>query len=251
MARQSFVNPLYLSVIIPAYNEAERIGATLDRVRSFLQRQRYGSEIILVDDGSRDRTFEIASEKLAEFPHTILKNPVNLGKGNAVRRGMLTGKGRYLLFSDADLSTPIESVTEFLAALESGGYNLIIGSRAVRGSHIERHQPFWREGMGKIFNRLARLFAFRGIHDSQCGFKCFTQEAARSLFSLQRLDGFSFDVEIVYLAQQLGYRILEAPVTWRNSPQSRVRLFSDSLRMLIDILRIRRIHRNLVKTHHA
>ena len=250
MAHEAFVNP-YLSVVIPAYNEAERIGATLDQVKSFLQRQPYSSEIILVDDGSRDRTSEIASEKLAKFPHRILKNPANFGKGNAVKRGMLTGSGRFLLFSDADLSTPIENVTEFLTALEKGSYSLVIGSRAVIGSQIERHQPFWREEMGKIFNRLARLWTFRAIRDSQCGFKCFTQEAARSLFSLQRIDGFSFDVEIIYLAQKLGYRILEAPVTWRNSPQSRVRLISDPLHMLVDILRIRGIHRNLVTTRHA
>jgi len=232
----------YLSVIFPAYNEAERLAKTLPRVLDFLRSQKYESEILLVDDGSQDQTVTTAEALLKGFPHKVLRQPRNRGKGAAVKRGMLAGMGRFLLFSDADLSTPIEEVEGFLKELESG-YQVVIGSRAMQTSDILERQPFWREWMGRIFNFCARTLAFRNIRDSQCGFKAFSQKAAQDLFSRQKLERFSFDVEVIYLAQKLGYRILEKPVAWRNSAQSKVSVLRDSLNMFLDLLRIRWMHR--------
>lgn len=235
----------YLSVVIPAYNEETRLGDSLVKVINFLRRQPFSSEIVIVDDGSTDRTVAIACDRLGDFPHTILKNEVNRGKGFTVKKGMLSGKGRFILFSDADLSTPIEEVIEFLKHLEAG-YDVVIGSRALKDSQVVKHQPFWRERLGRLFNWVARMLAFHGIHDSQCGFKCFRREAAQDLFGLQKLERFSFDVEIVYLAQRRGYKILEKAVLWKNSPQSRVRIWIDPLNMIFDMMRIRWLHRRLV-----
>jgi dolichyl-phosphate beta-glucosyltransferase len=231
----------HLSVVIPAYNEEERLPQSLATVLDFLKKQSYESEIIISDDGSRDRTAALAAELLKGFPHQILVTSQNRGKGHAVRQGMLASQGDYILFTDADLSTPIEEVTRFLSHLEKD-QDIVIGSRALPGSQVEIHQNFLRETMGKIFNLIAQMWTFKGIHDSQCGFKCFRREAARRLFSLQKLDGFSFDVEIVFLAQKLGFRLLELPVIWRNSAQSRVQVLRDPLLMFWDVLRIRRLH---------
>lgn len=233
---------IYLSVVIPAYNEAKRIGKTLGMIRTYLQKQSYAWEVIVVDDGSTDATARLADEQLEGLPNVVLVNPGNRGKGYSVKRGMLQAQGRYVLFSDADLSTPIEEVSAFLKYLE-GDRDLVIGSRALPESHVEIHQNILRELMGRTFNLLARVLAYKGIHDSQCGFKCFRREVARDLFGCQKLEGFSFDVEIVYLAQKKGYRLLELPVTWRNSPASRVNVIRDSIGMFVDLLRIRWLHR--------
>jgi dolichyl-phosphate beta-glucosyltransferase len=230
-----------LSVVIPAYNEEKRLPQSLAAVMDFLKKQPYGSQIIISDDGSQDRTVALSEELLNGFPHQVLVTPQNRGKGHAVRQGMLAATGTYVLFTDADLSTPIEEVTRFLTHLEKD-QDVVIGSRALPGSQVEVHQNFLRETMGKVFNFIALTWAFKGIHDSQCGFKCFRREAAQKLFSLQKLDGFSFDVEIVYLAQKLGLRLLELPVIWRNSAQSRVQVFRDPLMMFWDVLRIRSLH---------
>ncbi|HOW88524.1 MAG TPA: glycosyltransferase family 2 protein [Candidatus Omnitrophota bacterium] len=232
---------IYLSVVIPAYNEAERLPQTLDSILGFLKQQSYDSEIVVSDDGSSDQTVQVAEEKLRDFPHQILKTPRNRGKGHAVRQGMLAAKGEYVLFTDADLSTPISEVLRFIAHLLKD-QDVVIGSRALPESQVEIHQNFLRETMGKIFNRIARLWAFQGVHDSQCGFKCFRKGVAHDLFSAQKLDGFSFDVEIIYLAQKRGYRILELPVVWRNSPKSRVQVLRDPFLMFRDVLRIRKLH---------
>ncbi len=231
----------HLSVVIPAFNEEKRLPQSLTAVMDFLKEQSYASEIVISDDGSRDRTVALAGERLRGFPHQILITPENRGKGHAVRQGMLAATGGYVFFTDADLSTPINEVAKFLAHLEKD-QDIVIGSRALPDSQVEIHQNFLRETMGKAFNRIAQRWAFKGIHDSQCGFKGFRREAARKLFSLQKLDGFSFDVEIVFLAQKLGLRLLELPVVWRNSVQSRVRVFRDPLKMFWDVLQIRRLH---------
>lgn len=233
--------PVFLSVVIPTYNEEKRLPQTLETVLAFLAKQSYKSEVIVSDDGSRDRTVAIAKELLKESSHRVLVAAQNRGKGHAVRQGMLAANGNYVLFTDADLSTPIEEVTRFLIFLEKD-QDVVIGSRALSNSQVEVHQGFLRETMGKVFNLMAQIFAFKGIHDSQCGFKCFRREAAQKLFGLQKLNGFSFDVEIVYLAQKLGFRLLELPVIWRNSAQSRVQVFRDPLVMFWDVLRIRRLH---------
>ncbi len=231
----------FLSVVIPAYNEEKRLPQSLAAVLDFLKKQPYGSEVIVSDDGSQDLTVELAKELLKGFPHQVLVTAQNRGKGHAVRQGMLAAAGAYILFTDADLSTPIEEVARFLARLEKD-QDVVIGSRALPGSQVEIHQNFLRETMGKVFNFVAQMCAFKGVHDSQCGFKGFRREAAQKLFSLQKLDGFSFDVEIVYLAQKLGFRLLELPVIWRNSAQSRVQVLRDPLLMFWDVLRIRSLH---------
>lgn len=235
---------VHLSVVVPAYNEEKRLPETLKKIKSFLKSRAFQSEIIVVDDGSSDRTAEIAEAELADFSGSVLRNPGNKGKGYSVRSGMLEAGGKYILFSDADLSTPIEEVESFLKILE-GGTDIVIGSRALEESAVQVRQNFLRELMGKTFNRMARLLTFRGVKDSQCGFKIFTQKSARDLFSRQTLDGFGFDVELVYLAQKLGYKIVEQPVVWRNAAGSRVRIVSDSLNMFLDLLRIRWAHRAL------
>ncbi len=239
------MDEVFLSVIVPAYNEANRLGPTLENIKSYLRTQSYSSEILVVDDGSTDSTVDVANSKLAGFPHTLLLNGINKGKGYSVKRGMLAGKGRCLLFTDADLSTPIQECARFLKLMAEGGYDCVIGSRALPGSQIEIRQNFLRELMGKMFNKIARALSFKEIGDSQCGFKCFTQKAARDLFTRQKLKGFSFDAEILFLAQKLGYRVLETPVIWRNSAQSRVRMVSDPLAMFADLVRMRWMHRDL------
>lgn len=239
------MSDLFLSVIVPAYNEAQRLGPSLVNMIQYLGRQDYASEIIVVDDGSTDSTVEVAKKELAAFPHTLLLNGTNQGKGYSVKQGMLAGKGRYLLFTDADLSTPIEEISRFLKNMTEKGYDCVIASRALAESQVEIHQNRLRELMGKTFNKMARSLSFKGISDSQCGFKCFSQKAAHDLFALQKLKGFSFDAEILFLAQKRGYRVLETPVIWRNSAQSRVRMIRDPLVMFWDIARIRWMHRNL------
>ena len=232
-----------LSIIIPAYNEEKRLGLTLEKITAFLKKQPFASEVIVADDGSRDRSAALAREKLEGFQHQVLETPANEGKGSAVRRGMLAACGKYRLFTDADLSTPIEEAPRFLKFLEEG-YDAVIGSRGLSNSNVEVPQNALREAMGRIFNVFARLLAFRGIRDSQCGFKAFTAKAAEDLFRRQKLNGFSFDVEIVFLAQRRGYKLLETPVTWRNSEQSRVKLLSDPFAMFLDLLKIRWLHRH-------
>lgn len=232
---------LRLSVIVPAYNEALRIESTLNRLKDYLGAQDYLFEIIVSDDGSSDDTIEIAERILKGVPHKILTVPKNRGKGHAVKTGMLEASGTYVLFSDADLSTPIEEIERVFPEFET--HDIVIGSRALRESRLIKRQPIWREIMGKVFNKLARSLTFKGINDSQCGFKCFKSKASRDLFSRQRLDGFSFDVEIVYLAQKSGYSIKELPVAWVNSPESRVQAIRDSFLMFADLIKIRWLHR--------
>lgn len=232
---------VHLSVVIPAYNEEKRLPQSVAAVLDFLRKQPFAAEVIISDDGSQDRTVAIAGELLKGFPHQILLTPENRGKGHAVRQGMLAATGDYIFFTDADLSTPIEEVSKFLQHLEKD-QDVVIGSRGLPGSRVEIHQNFLRETMGKVFNFIAQIWTFKGVHDSQCGFKGFRREAARKLFGMQKLDGFSFDVEIVYLAQKLGLRLLELPVIWRNSAQSRVQVLRDPVLMFRDVLRIRRLH---------
>src|SRR5262249_18035052 len=228
-----------LSVVIPAYNEEGRIGDTLDRILGYLARQTYDAEIIVVDDGSRDGTAEIVTRAGGKAPPVqLLRNSRNRGKGFSVRVGFLRARGEYVLFSDADLSTPIEEVAKLLGAL-AGPYDIAIASRALPGSRILVHQMPHREHMGRAFNFLVQALLLPGIRDTQCGFKCFASEAALAICGRMTLERFGFDVEMLYLARLLGYRVRELPVVWRNSPQTRVRLVRDSVSMLCDLVRIR------------
>jgi len=229
-----------LSVVIPAFNEARRIGPTLAAVRSWLESRAVPAEIIVVDDGSRDGTADRAREALAGFEGSrIIAVPENRGKGAAVRTGVLEARGDLILVSDADLSTPIEEVEKLRARIEEGA-DIVIGSRALLGADLQVRQRALRESMGKFFNRLVRGLVLKGVPDTQCGFKLFHREAARAVFSESRVCGFCFDVEILALASRQGLCVRQVPVVWRNSPHSRVRLIRSSLRMIADLVRLRR-----------
>ncbi len=232
-----------LSIIIPTFNEAKRIGRALQEIKHFVSGRNWECEVILVDDGSKDATCQVFEKECQNFPgfFRLIKNDLNRGKGYSVRRGMMEAKGDFLLFTDADLSTPMEEA-EKLIAVFSAGYDIAIGSRALRESQVEIHQNFLRESMGKIFNLLAQMLTFKGIRDSQCGFKLFKREAARKLFGLGKINGFAFDAEIIYLAQKLGYKVKEVPVLWRNVQASKVHILRDPLKMIWDLFRIRFFH---------
>ena len=230
---------VHLSVVIPAFEEAARIGSTLEQVRGYLHDQSFDSEVVVVVDGGQDGTLALVRAAMAEWPALrVLNNDASLGKGYAVRRGMLAACGHYLLFSDADLSTPIAEVGRLIAALEAGG-DIAIGSRAIAGSDVRVPQAWWRQSMGRVFNHIVRLVAVPGIRDTQCGFKCFRRDAARRIFALQRITGFCFDVELLWIARRLGYRVVEVPIVWVNDPSSRVSPVTDSFRMLVDLARLR------------
>jgi dolichyl-phosphate beta-glucosyltransferase len=235
---------MLISFIVPIYNEEKRIEHTIQKIAVFRKREGHTTELIFVFDGSTDQTKALAGRALENMPHRWMDLECNRGKGKAVQEGMLAAQGEFLFFTDADLSTPLEEYERLLGALQDG-YGLAIGSRGMPDSRVVVHQNWLRESMGIVFNRIARFFSFKDIHDSQCGFKAFRKEAARKLFGLQRIDGFSFDAEIIYLAQQLGLKIAEVGVTWKNSKESRVKMVRDSFRMLIDLLRIRWLHRDL------
>lgn len=235
---------IYLSIVIPAYNEEKRIVPTLDKIRSFLMKKNYDFEIILVDDGSIDRTVDMAEGSMLAKEHKlkVLKNGTNKGKGFSVKSGIVNSKGECLLFSDADLSTPIEELDKFLASMDEG-YDIIIGSRALGESNVGIHQPWHREIMGKAFNFFVKMLLMRDFNDTQCGFKLFKGDAARNIASSMKIEGFCFDVEMLYLAKIKGYNIKEIGVAWNNSPESKVRLFSSSVGMFLDLVRIKMICR--------
>jgi|SRR3989304_9777847 len=231
-----------LSVVIPAYNEASRIGRTLDRICGYMNGRDSLYDVIVVDDGSDDHTVRIVRDFMGRYPAiSLLQNGVNRGKGYSVRRGILHSGGSYVLVSDADLSTPIEEIDRLYKALEDG-YDIAIGSRALLESVILEEQPWYRQLMGKTFNKFVQGIAVKGISDTQCGFKLFKGDAARAIFSRQRIDRFAFDVEALYLAKRMGFSIREVPVVWINSPDSKVRIFRDSLQMLNDLVKIRSYH---------
>ena len=226
-------------MVIPAHDEAGRIRSTLRRVREYLSNEPWRSEVIVFLDGCRDRTSEVVHGELDGRPDSrILESVSNRGKGYAVRAGMLEASGEFILFSDADLSTPIEEVERLIDVLNDGSH-VAIGSRALSDSDIRIPQPRWRQELGRMFNRLVRCFLIRGIRDTQCGFKCFRHDVARCIFSRQRVDGFGFDVEVLWIAQKLGYRVAEVPVVWSNHPVSSVHPVRDSLAMLVHIVAIR------------
>jgi len=230
---------LELSVVVPAFNEEGRLGKTLPHLWNGLKRRFSTFEIIVVDDGSRDSTASIVTRFAETHPEVrLISYGNNRGKGYAVRTGMLAARGRHILFSDADLSTPFREVAKLLTKMAEG-FDVAIGSRARRESRIIEYQPAYRVLMGKTFNKVVRLLAVRGISDTQCGFKCFTRQAAREIFSDARIDGFSFDVEALYIAGFKGLRVAEVGVLWRNDPQSKVHPVKHSLQMLRDLILIR------------
>jgi dolichyl-phosphate beta-glucosyltransferase len=227
---------MHLSLVIPAYNEALRIGTTLEQVRSYLARQDYDSEIIVVDDGSRDETAAV----VGTFEGVrLVRLDRNRGKGAATRRGMLTeAKGAYRFYYDADASTPIAEVETCWPRFAAGA-EIVIGSRALAASRIEIRQAWYRQSMGRVYNVILRSMGLTPFLDTQCGFKGFTARAVEICFSRQTLDGFSFDAELLHIAALHGLRIDEVPVRWLNSPKSRVNPVTDSTRMFFDLLRVR------------
>ncbi|APG25734.1 dolichyl-phosphate beta-glucosyltransferase [Syntrophotalea acetylenica] len=229
-----------ISIVVPAYNEEKRLQLTLPAL--FNQIKEYFSrfEIVVVDDGSTDRTADIVMSFARKHERVrLIRYEQNRGKGCAVRTGVLAAKGDLILFSDADLSTAFEEVLKLREALETGA-DVAIGSRATRQTVIEKRQPLYRVVMGKTFNKFVQLLATPGIFDTQCGFKLFTRAAAMDLFRDCRIDGFGFDVEVLFLARKRGLVIREIGVRWLNSPDSKVHPVIDSARMLRDLLVIRR-----------
>lgn len=229
----------FLSLIIPAYNEEKRLLPTLERVCEYLSTKDFPYEIVVVDDGSTDNTLQITKSIANNNNHiNVLSNERNSGKGYSVRRGMLSARGEYVFFTDADLSTPIEEIEKCLPYLVNG-YDVVIGSRSMPGADIIVHQPWYREKMGKIFNFMVNVVLLRGIVDTQCGFKGFKRDVAKKVFSRCRIDGFSFDVEALYLSRKFDYKIKELPIRWENSTLSKVSPVKHSIQMFKDLLGIK------------
>lgn len=229
-----------LAVVIPAFEESARLGSSLERIVAYLTERGGAFEIVVVDDGSRDGTAEVAN-RFASRATRVVRLPVNRGKGAAVRTGIAATRADRILICDADLSTPIEELERLEPALARSP--VVLGSRASEGSRIERHQPWYRELAGKVFNLLVRASGVRGIRDTQCGFKLLAGDVARGLAADLTIERFAWDVELVWLAQRRGYRVEEVGVAWSNDPASKVRFARDSLRMACDLARIRWRHR--------
>jgi len=227
-----------LSIVIPSYNEELRLPATLDRIAAFLPNLGEDTEILVVDDGSKDRTAEVAESFRKTLPNLrVISNGVNRGKGFSVRHGMREARGRYVLFTDADLSAPIEEAPKLIEALET--YDVSIGSRALDRSLITIHESRFREFAGIIFNTIVRAILWLPFVDTQCGFKAFRRERCQILFEQQRIERFGFDPELLYLARHHGLRTIEIPVRWGHSPATKVNMFRDSIRMFVDVFTIR------------
>jgi len=228
----------YLSVIIPAYNEAKRLPLTLIDIDKHLSRAKFSYEIIVVNDGSKDNTAAVVRNFAGLIRHLrLIDNDVNKGKGGVVRQGMLEAKGTYRLFMDADNSTSVDQFEKMIPYLEKG-YDVVIGSRAVAGAELSPPQPWYRQLSGKVGNLIIQALLLPGIWDTQCGFKCFSMRAAERIFPLQRVKGWGFDVEVISLARAMGYKIKEMPVVWVNDPDSRIK-GSAYLKVLIEVLKIR------------
>ncbi len=227
----------FLSIVVPAYNEAGRIVSTLEQVRDCLETQPYTWEVVLVDDGSTDDTAALVREFAEHNPGFRLIEAAHGGKGWAVRHGIMAVGGQYRFLCDADLSMPIEQINRFLPP-NLTGFDVAIGSREAEGAR-RFQEPQRRHLMGRFFNILVRCLAVPGVEDTQCGFKCFTAEASQELFSLQRLDGFAFDVEVLFLARKRRMKVVEVSIDWHYRTESKVRPLQDSLLMVRDVLLVR------------
>jgi dolichyl-phosphate beta-glucosyltransferase len=234
-------NSIELSVVVPAYNEEARLEPGLRHALDYLARRGAPYELLVVDDGSRDGTSRVAAA-FADEGVRVLRHERNRGKGAAVRTGLLASRGRKVLVSDADFSTPIEEVEKLERFLQDGT-PLVIGSRGLADSQVRQRQPFYREMMGKTFNRLIRLFGVRGIRDTQCGFKLARGDEGRRLAAELKIDGFAYDVELIWLARRRGYQVAEVGVIWVNSPDSRVDPIRSSFSMFRDVITMRLRHR--------
>lgn len=228
----------FLSIVIPAHNEEQRLPQTLEQVAGFLNQQPYTGEIVVVENGSSDRTLEIAREHARHIPYLRVLHSDQRGKGLAVRMGMLAARGAYRFFADADLSMPIAEVNRFIPPALPG-VEVAIGSREAPGA-VRYDEPQYRHLTGRVFNTIVRILALPGLEDTQCGFKCFRGDIADEVFALQTIPGWSFDVEVLFIARRRGYRIVEVGIPWYYNAGSKVRVVRDSLRMFLDLLNIRR-----------
>jgi len=235
-----------ISAVVPCYNEGKTIKNNILELMVYLN-SNFGEnyEIIAVNDGSKDNTINELNELKSNLPQLkVVDYGKNMGKGYAVRKGMFTAKGKYIFFTDADLSTPCEEIKRAVDTMIENNIDVLIGSRALKDSNVERKQPFYRVFMGRVFSFLANaIVPLGGIVDTQCGFKCFTYKAAKNIFSLQKMTGFSFDVEILYIARLKNYKIYEMPITWVNDEDSKVNPIKDSLKMFRDLWKIRKLHK--------
>ena len=235
---------VFLSIIIPAYNEEQRLPPSLEKIVTFLQHQGYTSEIIVVENGSTDRTSQVVEHFAATIPAggtvALMLMHSTPGKGAAVKAGMLAAQGEYRFICDADLAMPIDEIAKFLPLHQPrGSFDIAIASREIAGA-VRYNEPTYRHVMGRVFNWLVRVLAVPGIQDTQCGFKMFTREAALIVFPMQRIDGWGFDVEVLYIARQRGMRLVEVPINWYYQPDSRVRPVHDTVNMVRELLKIRR-----------
>lgn len=229
----------FVSLVIPAYNEGKRLKDSLITIQKYIIEKPYSVEIIIVDDGSQDETVAVANSYLnGKFAHSILSSSKNRGKGYAVKKGMLTAKGKYVVFMDADLSTPIDELEVFLKELE-GGSDVVIGTRKNKEASVKKRQPLYRELLGKGFTLLSNILLVRDISDFTCGFKGFSREVGQDIFRRQLIPNWSFDAEILFLARKLGYGIKEVPVTWFDAEGTKVRLWRDVIWSLFGIFQIR------------
>lgn len=238
MSTESARQAPHLSIIIPAFNEAERLSETLQQIVVFAKAQSFITEVIVVDNASTDATKDIIMSYHLPNPFIKYCYGTEPGKGAAVRAGMLAGQGDYLLICDADLAVPIDEVVNFLPP-RLQDYDIAIGSREAEGSR-RYDEPFYRHLMGRVFNLIVRVLLLSGLRDTQCGFKCFRRDVARELFALSRTSGWSFDVEILYLARLKGYRIIEVPVNWYYGEKSKVSPVRDTWSMLKEVLAIKK-----------
>ena len=228
-----------ISIVIPAYNEKKCIGNTLEKIESYFKRKNLNFEIIVVDDGSKDNTEKVVRKFMKIYPEIrLIKHSKNKGKGGAVKTGVLASKGDLILFSDADLSTPIEEFEKLKKAIDQG-YDIAIGSRGVKGAKVEVKQNLIRRLIGIAGSYLIRSIVTNKFKDTQCGFKMFKKDCGKKLFENLKINGFAFDIEILYKAIKKNYNVKEVPVVWRNSPESKVNIIKDPLKVLIDLLRIR------------
>lgn len=226
-----------LSIVIPAYNEEERLPISLKQVAAFVEAQDYEIEVIVVNNNSTDATPHIAQEFAAAHPYVRVLHEPRQGKGAAVRMGMMVGRGEYLFICDADFSMPVEEIGKFMPPALSD-YDVAIASREIAGAR-RVDEPEYRHLMGRVYNFIVRVLAIPGVQDTQCGFKSFRREVAREVFTLQTIAGWGFDVEVLFIALKRGYRLVEVPITWYYMPQSRVHPIRDSLNMFLEVLKVR------------